>query len=78
MAVRPFNPGRLLGARLARDMTRDEACNLMKNIGFDVSTGTLQNWERGWYRMPAAALPYVARVYRCKMEAFYGPDRTAH
>jgi len=77
MRIRPFNPGRLLERRNHRDLTRDETCNLMKGLGFDISPGTLQNWERGWFRMPATALPYVAKVYRCKMEEFYGPDRAA-
>lgn len=66
-----FNRKLLWDARRFADMSRPQAAETIRKLGFQVSGNTIQYWEKGWSRVPAAALGYLAEVYGCDLEDFY-------
>jgi len=72
MRFKRFSPRRLMQARERSGHTRASTIEALGRAGYDVSIGSLQNWERGWRKTPAEALSPLAFVYKTTTEDFYG------
>lgn len=69
--VKEWSPELLWAARETAGLTRANAVCVMDKLGFPVSVGSIQNWECGKTIPQANVIPWLARAFKVRMEAFY-------